>query len=354
MQPKARVYADPSPDLDEFERLPDSIVLLIFNKVADVRTLGRCSAVSKRFDSLVFLVHDVYLKIDHVVTIDGDCDDPLSPSSPRHRRLFSNFVKLILSTLLKPFHNLHSTNGGNKPIVPQLSHHSPAQVLKNFAHVRNLRIELPAGEVATEEGVILKWRAEFGSTIQNCVIFGGTRVDQKPVFSEHESPVEDSGSIPDSFYTNGGLKLRVVWTINSLIAASTRHYLLQPIIKDHPTLKSLVLTDADGQGTLNMGVGQLKEFREKPLVASAASNRTQVPASNMKLKYSPDLDLPGGMALQGATLVTIKPSSDGSSGTNTNTTESDAFIFGAFEGPFKAAAKSLMKRRTYLLEMNGF
>ncbi|RWW70896.1 hypothetical protein BHE74_00021401 [Ensete ventricosum] len=354
MQPKARVYADPSLDLDEFERLPDSIVLLIFNKVADVRSLGRCSAVSKRFNSLVYLVNDVYLKIDHVVTIDGDCDDPLSPSSPRHRRVFSNFVKLILSTLLKPFHNLRSTNGGNKAIVPQLSHHSPAQVLKNFAHVRNLRIELPAGEVATEEGVLLKWRAEFGSTIQNCVIFGGTRVDRKPVFSEHESPVEDSGSIPDSFYTNGGLKLRVVWTINSLIAASTRHYLLQPIIKDHPTLKSLVLADADGQGTLNMGVEQLKEFREKPLIASAASSRTQVPASNMKLKYSPYLDLPGGMALQGATLVTIKPSSDGSSGTNTNTTESDTFIFGAFEGPFKAAAKSLMKRRTYLLEMNGF
>lgn len=354
MQPKARVFADPSPDLDQFDCLPDSIVLLIFNKLSDVRSLGRCSAVSKRFNSLIFLVHDVYIKIDRVVTVDGDSDDPFGPSSPRHRNLFSNFLKLMLVTLLKPFHNLRSTNGGNKPVFPQVSHHSPAQVLKNFTHVRNLSIELPAGDVGTEEGVLLKWRAEFGSTLQNCVILGGTRTDHKPVSAEHESSVEESGSIPEAFYTNGGLKLRVVWTISSLIAASTRHYLLRPIIKDHPTLKSLILTDADGQGTLSMGEEQLKEFREKPLAASAASNRTQVPASNMKLKYAPSLELPGGMALQGATLVTIQPSSDGSSGSNTSRSGTDAFISGAFDGPFKAAVKTLMKRRTYLLEMNGF
>ncbi|KMZ58440.1 hypothetical protein ZOSMA_778G00020 [Zostera marina] len=66
--------------------------------------------------------------------------------------------------------------------------------------------------------------------------------------------------------------------------ASTRHYLLRLVIKDHPTLCILVLTDADDQGTLTMGKEQLREFREKPLAASASSSRTQVPTSNMKLK----------------------------------------------------------------------
>jgi hypothetical protein len=115
----------------------------------------------------------------------------------------------------------------------------------------------------------------------------------------------------ESFYTNGGLKLHVVWTISSLIAASTRHYLLRSIIDDHPTLRSLVLADADGQGIPSMGMEQLKEFRENQLPASACSNRTQVPACSMKLKYAPYLELPGGLALQGATLVVIKPSADG-------------------------------------------
>lgn len=356
MQSKTRVHADPALQIfeDQFDRIPDSLVLLILNKLADVRSLGRCSAVSRRFNLLIPLVHDVYVKIDRVVTVDGDADDASNLSSPKPRNLFSHFLKLMLFTLFKPFNNLRNTNGGNKPLFPQLAHHSPAQVLKNFTQVRNLRIELPAGDVGTEEGILLKWRAEFGSTLHSCVILGGTRIDRKPASSDQDQSLEDNGSIPESFYTNGGLKLRVVWTISSLIAASTRHYLLRPIIRDHPTLRSLVLTDADGQGTLIMGVEQLKEFREKPLAASASSNRTQVPASNMKLRYAPYLELPNGAGMQGATLVAIKPSCEGSSGSHSSRKETEAFVCGAFDGPYKAAVRALVKRRTYLLEMNGF
>ncbi|PKA57961.1 F-box protein [Apostasia shenzhenica] len=359
MQSKSRIHADPPLDQDQFDQIPDSLVLLILNKVTDVRVLGRCSAVSKRFNALVPLVHDVYMKIDRVVTVDGDAsDESLNFSSPKVRNLFSHLLKLVLLTIFKPFNHLRNPVNGNKPLLPQLSHHSPSQVLKNFSHVRNLLIELPAGDVGTEEGVLLKWRAEFGSTLQNCVILGGTRIDRKLKQGDQDQPPssEDNGSIPESFYTNGGLKLRVVWTISSLIAASTRHYLLQPIIKDHPTLTSLVLTDADGQGTLSMGMEQLREFREKPLAAAASANRTQVPASNMKLRYAPYLELPEGMGMQGATLVAIRPSGEGSSGGSTGSSrkEADAFLTSAFDGPFRAAAKLLVKRRTYLLEMNGF
>ena len=40
-----------------------------------------------------------------------------------------------------------------------------------------------------------------------------------------------------------------------------------------------------------MNKSQLQEFRDKPLAASASSNRTQVPALNMKLWYAPSLEL---------------------------------------------------------------
>ncbi|XP_072976158.1 F-box protein At4g18380-like [Typha angustifolia] len=353
MQSKSRIHSDPPICQDHFDRIPDTLVLLIFNKLAEVRSLGRCSAVSKRFNALVPLVNDVYVKIDRVITSDGDPDDALNLSSPKPRNIIAHFLKLMF-TIFKPFNNLQISSGANKPLLPQLSHHSPAQVLKNFTDIRNLRIELPAGDVGMEDGVLLKWRAEFGSTLQNCVILGGTRVDRKPASSDHDPTLDDNGSIPESFYTNGGLKLRVVWTISSLIAASTRHYLLRQIIKEHPTMKSLVLTDVDGQGTLSMGVEQLKEFAEKPFAASASSNRTQVPASNMKLRYAPYLELPEGMGLQGATLVVIKPASEGSSGSNCSKKEVEAFVTRAFDGPYRAAVKALVKRRTYLLEMNGF
>ncbi|TVU36581.1 hypothetical protein EJB05_18519, partial [Eragrostis curvula] len=354
MHAKARIHADPALEFDQFDCLPDSLVLLILNKLEDVRSLGRCSAVSKRFSGLVPLVHDVCVKIDRVITVDGDSDDGLNLSAPKPRNIISHFLKLMLFTITKPFHDMRNPNGTGRPLLPQLAHHSPVQVLKNFSHVRNLRVELPSGDVGVEEGVLLKWRAEYGSSLQNCVILGGTLVDRKPVGTGHEQSADDNGCMPESFYTNGGLKLRVVWTISCLIAASTRHYLLRSIIKDHPTLRSLVLADADGQGTLCMGTEQLKEFRENQLSASACSNRTQVPACNMKLKYAPYLELPGGLALQGATLLVIKPANDGCSGGHGSRKETEAFVSSAFDGPLSFAVKALMKRRTYLLEMNGF
>lgn len=356
MHPKARIHADPALELDQMDCLPDALILLILNKLEDVRSLGRCSAVSKRLNGLVPLVHDVYVKIDRVVAVDGDADDALNLASPKPRHIFSHFLKLMLFTIVKPFHHMRSPGGAGRPLFPHLAPHSPVQVLRSFSHVRNLRVELPSGDVGTEEGVLLKWRAKYGSTLQSCVILGGTLVDRKPTGAAagHEPSADDSGTMPESFYTNGGLKLRVVWTISSLIAASTRHYLLRSIINDHPTLRSLVLEDADGQGILSMGMEQLKEFRENQLSASACSNRTQVPACSMKLKYAPYLELPGGLALQGATLVVIRPSADGIGGCHVSRKETEAFVSGEFDGPFRFAAKALMKRRTYLLEMNGF
>ncbi|XXG64696.1 hypothetical protein AAC387_Pa05g2580 [Persea americana] len=71
----------------------------------------------------------------------------------------------------------------------------------------------------------------------------------------------------------------------------------------------------------------------------------------MKLRFAPYLELAEGVRMQGATLVAIKPLGEGSGGSRKAV---EAFVSGAFSGPFKAAVKALVKRRTYLLEMNGF
>ena len=97
-----------------------------------------------------------------------------------------------------------------------------------------------------------------------------------------------------------------------------------------------------------MGKDQLQELRDKPLAALASSNWTQVLALNMKLWYAPYLELPGGMALQGATLVAIRPSDQ------LVQKESNAFVAGAFDEPFKTAASLLIRRQTYLLKTNSF
>ncbi|KAG9159405.1 hypothetical protein Leryth_010952 [Lithospermum erythrorhizon] len=368
--------------IDHFDQIPDLILLFIFNKIGDVKALGRCCVVSKRFYSLIPQVDFVVVRVDCVISD----DDTSSSNNPGFSLSNSSIgsdksrsvLKYIVSNLLKPFQNFtqfisnlpnkrSSGNDGDEGFDHgSVTHHSPTQVLRNFEEIKFLRIELPSGELGIDAGVLLKWRADFGSTLDSCVILGAASVTQRnpkdgyvPDFVEcsgnggggNDNGDGDNGSIPESFYTNGGLKLRVVWTISSLIAASARHYLLQPIIAEHKTLSSLVLTDADGQGVLCMNKEQLEELRVKPLSASSASKRTLVPALNMRLWYAPQLDLPDGTVLKGATLVAIRPSDQpkkevvGGDG---------SWVASAFEEPYLTAAKMLLKRRTYCLEMNSF
>ena len=386
LDPIHRIHPEP---IDYFDSLPDSLLLLVFNRIGDVKALGRCCVVSRRFHSLVPQVENVVVRVPF---FDDDCS-PSSTSSYKSRAAgpFFNLFRLVFGGIVKPLQALGQFLGPKRPTLNEalntpsssslsvgpggdddgemdqggVTHHSPTQVLRNFNEIRFLRIELPSGELGIDDGVLLKWRADFGSTLDNCVILGAASVVNNVhlQISEYgndgfcinnDSNVgnsDDNGSIPESFYTNGGLKLRVVWTISSLIAASARHYLLQPIIAEHKTLDSLVLTDADGQGVLCMSRDQLEELRVKPLSASSASKRTLVPALNMRLWYAPHLELPDGVVLKGATLVAIRPSEQSASKKEV----SDAsWLSTAFEEPYGTAAKMLVKRRTYCLEMNSF
>ncbi|KAL0692926.1 hypothetical protein Bca4012_060106 [Brassica carinata] len=371
----AVIHPEPQPpqQTDHFDRLPDPILLLVLNRIADVKSLGRCSAVSRRFRSLVPQVENVVVRVDCVISDDDSSSlssikSPSSSSSSASSGSFSAAFRLVVGGIVKPLQALGQFLGAARSCGSSSSslsmsgeierggvtHHSPTQVLRNFEEIRYLRIELPSGELGIDDGVLLKWRAEFGSTLDNCVILGASSVI-KPNLNRISQAIDtttvedDNGSIPESFYTNGGLKLRVVWTISSLIAASARHYLLQPIISEHKTLKSLVLTDSDGQGVLCMNRDQLEELRVKPLSASSASKRTLVPALNMRLWYAPSLELPDGTVLKGATLVAIRPSES-----KKKDVSDVSWVSSAFEEPYETAAKMLVKRRTYCLEMNSF
>ncbi|KAI3800752.1 hypothetical protein L1987_28846 [Smallanthus sonchifolius] len=366
-----RVYPEPPCSLlsvatevggvDRFDHLPDSLLLLIFNRIGDVKALGSCCAVSRRFRSLVPQVENVVVRVDCVIS-DGDSTSAAG-SSYKSRGPISSLFRIVFGGIVKPIQalgqflgpkrlpssssSLSSPSSSSSLSVGNVdgddveqgggvTHHSPTQVLKNFNEIRVLKIELPSGELGIEDDVLLRWRADFGSTLDNCVMLGASSVIYPDKSSSNQpnhdaiSVNDDNGSIPESFYTNGGLKLRVVWTISSLIAASARHYLLQPIISEHRTLDSLVLTDADGQGVLCMNREQLEELRVKPLSASSASKRTLVPALNMRLWYAPYLELPDGTVLKGATLVATRPSDQSVQREVTD----GLWVSSAFEEPF--------------------
>ncbi|KAK3162064.1 hypothetical protein QOZ80_1BG0084860 [Eleusine coracana subsp. coracana] len=398
---------------DQFDRLPDAVLLDVFNRIGDVKALGRCALVSRRFHDLVPLVDSVFVRVDCVIP--DDVPQPASPqrlaaaalaaaaaapapalapvathAPPRGRGgALAHIARILLGGISRPIQALGqilspaaaavSRRSAPQPASPpapaaDVSHHSPSEVLRAFKELRRLHIELPTGELGIDDGVLLKWKADFGSTLGSCVILGASSVSSKPPLSPATPPEaavadssaappdsnrdsEESGALPESLYTNGGLKLRVVWTISSLIAASARHYLLQPIIANHATLDSLNLTDADGQGVLTMDKKQLQELRVRPVSASGSSHRTLMPALSMRLYYAAHVELPGGTLLKGATLVAIRPSEDAlreDGGAGAAGSAANSWISNAFEEPYRSAAKVLLKRTPYCLEMNSF
>jgi len=82
-----------------------------------------------------------------------------------------------------------------------------------------------------------------------------------------------------------------------------------------------------------------------------------MPALSMRLHYAPLIELPGGTLLEGATLVAIRPSEDAlreGQGVGAAGPVGTCWISEAFEEPYRTAAKVLLKRRAYCLEMNSF
>lgn len=51
---------------DQFDRLHDAVLLDVLNRIGDVKALGRCALVSRRFHALVPLVNSVFVRIDCV------------------------------------------------------------------------------------------------------------------------------------------------------------------------------------------------------------------------------------------------------------------------------------------------
>lgn len=357
---------------DHFDTLPDAILLHILNKLCDVKALGQCSTISKRFNSLALQAENIVVKVDCINSTEGP------ELSIKPKATLSRLLRLLVSGILRPLQALlhyHSqlssccivgfddttTSVDTTMVVgaKNVSQHSPSDVLKNFKMVKHLRIELPESELGVGKDVFLRWRAVFGSTLETCVILAGSCTDKagEKVMPQEVSRIEgfegaESNALDgfsDSFFTDGGLKLRVAWTISALIAASARHYLLQEIINEHLTLETLILADADGQGTICMHKEQLQACRKEPILVCASSKRTQVPALNMKLWYAPFMNLTSGAAVQGATLVTIQPR-----GLERSKEPGDGIYISALEEPFQKAAFSLARRKTYLFEMNSF
>lgn len=335
---------------DCFDRLPDALLLVIFNKVGDAKSLTRCISVSKRFASLVFEADTVFLSIP-----------PRKHNPKADNRLRRNLFKILISKLIaKPLHFFHRFIADRSDTDRKtVSFYSPIEVLKHFQQAKTMHMELPSdGGMTGLEGndSLLKWKARFGSEIKNFVILSATSFQKRmqPLSSDDFS--ENNGEV----LTDGQMKLQIVRTISCLLAASARHYLMKQVLEEHHALENIIASDVCKQGRVCMGKDEVAEIRNsmKSMVASTDSSleRTQVPDLSMKLWYVPVLELPeNGYIIRGATLAVLRPNDDGQIG---NGSKSDLFGFDGEESEQKAfneAVREMVKmKKSYLMTMDSF
>lgn len=349
---------------DYFDLLPDAILHLIFNKMIDARSLIRCLAVSKRFASLISQSDTVFLAIPRpVLDSKGKSRIFMSGRSPANSTIRFLLRKLVIT----PFRFIRRVISSRTS--PESSsgfgdwYYWPSVALKELRGIKFVHVELPCcgDEIGSslDGGPLLKWKAEFGTELNSCVVLGASSLRRKSI-RHSDSDAEERELEPESESEMGDedLKLRIVWTISSLIAASMRHYLVKQMITDFPMLQSVVITDSTKQGRLHMEEKQVTELKTSMKTSNSNRERTVIPDLNMKMWHVPVLDLPAsGYVMTAATLVVIRPSA--ASGTDLDGLGRMGDDFDAEEGEklgaYGEAVRKLMKfKRNYALEVNSF
>lgn len=297
---------------DFFDRLPDDVVLSIFGKLQDAKSLCLSMSVCKRFRLIAPLVDRIFLPI------------PQKKSAVKEFDQKNSVKNAVIRTLMKPFYlisqmiKLKPKNEEND--LDFYSYYVPNEILKNFGGIRALHLRLPcygnqkkAGKSGKISTTFLKWRAEFGRELHSCVILGAKSWAEK---AEKDEDSVGSNQESSRVMADDELKLRIVWTISCLIAASARHYLMQETVKGLKMMENVVVSDESDQGRLCMNKEQIEEIRQsKGKGDEMVENRSRVPALRMKMWYLDRLEVPGSSkVMEGATLVVIRPAAAGGGG----------------------------------------
>ncbi|KAI3692658.1 hypothetical protein L6452_32479 [Arctium lappa] len=249
-------------------RLPDELLLLIFTKLNNARSLCICNLVSKRFSAVVQQTPSIFLTFPH-------------------RQSNENLPKKLFNYLSKSFFRKPPPNKFDGALFQ-----SAVDSLNHFQNIRNLRIELPSFQ---QDDSIIKWHAEFGRDLNLCVILFATSLHDQTTSSNHQ--IQN----PDTLLTNQLLQSRIASANQCFREATWRQHVLRHVVENHrQTLDTAEISDSSKKGRVVMnGKQQLHDLLDPEV---------KLPASGYgKLWHVQLLRLPeSGRVLHGVTVVAIR------------------------------------------------
>lgn len=289
MDNKKQKIKKESGDVNHFDRLPDELLLSVMNRMADdLKSLCRCSLVSKRFASTIFSIQ------------------ALSPTIPCHLRYYqmpSKEVSAVFQQILDyPTDHLTTIIRSSSIEVPKVF-----LFLQKFNELKSIHLQI-AFPVSSSS--FLKWKAKFrtsgGPIIDRFVSVLAYSVSKKIEngLNQEEEEEEFSPELKSCYIHKGSLY--------PLRCCRERLIVLCLLVKLQHSLQSVTVTDSGEQGILALMDEKLVEFRKSlfgrggstdfvvPTVQMGWLNKLHLPSSGLVMKgvhfaffgSAPDSDSP--------------------------------------------------------------
>ncbi|KAF7120891.1 hypothetical protein RHSIM_Rhsim13G0214700 [Rhododendron simsii] len=304
---------------NQFQRLPDDVVLNIFNKLSDIQCLCRCFVVAKRFSSLIPLVQTVSIK-SKTWSSKYDCKTVPRKSEYHHGGTLplGNLSEYLITNLVfRPLRELY-----NRSLFPT-SHRDVSGVifLSKLTHVRALNVELPSNFDGDNDSVS-KWGAKFTPNLDSVTFLYASSLS-KMMESEQqqksESEESDEEEEMEHGITNRERNLRIVIAIecikDAVLWLGILCFVADCPLSHFPMLQSVTITDSQKKGAkLCLSVEKLAECRNTfsmTRMHSLSSMAWSWTLENMRVGYVPVLQLPmSKYVMKGVTIVNYKMFAD--------------------------------------------
>ncbi|KAF7119511.1 hypothetical protein RHSIM_Rhsim13G0214600 [Rhododendron simsii] len=297
---------------NQFQRLPDDVVLNIFDKLSDIQCLCRCFVVSKRFSFLIPHVQTVSIGSK---TWNSKYDLKIVPWESKYDHggtlpLGNLSENLITNLVFRPLREIR--NRSRFPTSPRDV--SGVMFLARLTNVRALNIELPSNFSGDKDSVS-KWGAKFTPNLDSVTFLYASSLSK---MMESEQQREESESVEHGI-TNGERHRRVFIAIDCIKDAvlwlGILFFVSENPLSHFPMLHSVTITDSKKKGAkLCLSGEKLAECRNTFSISrmhSLSNMGRSWTLENMRVGCVPILQLPvSEYVMKGVTVVNYKMFAD--------------------------------------------
>nr|XP_043613066.1 F-box protein At4g18380-like [Erigeron canadensis] len=228
-----------------FSQLPDDIVVQIYNKIMDLKTLCYCQLISKHLGLIVFqadtISFNVPLPVDYE-NMNGFDDIKI---------LFDLFCSTNQEG--SPTSDLDSDPA---PVLGSDSFQSAIKFIKRFTKLKSMCIQFPSYVNILPDGVYLfKWKIELGARVDSSVIQAVNTEDvleSEEEGSDTDEDEEEKDHDSDKYEKTCSCLMDVVDRLKKLLGCTV----------EFPLLEEIFIMDSNERGFGTLSGGDIVELRK--------------------------------------------------------------------------------------------